>query len=78
MKKHVNIPDDLPRDEATLRNLINVERAAEEYGVGKSTIRRWLRQGKVRGWKVLGAWGLDRRSLEKYLEERRWTGKRRR
>ena len=70
MKKHVNIPDDFPSDEATLRNLTNVKRAAEEYGVGKSAIRRWLRQGKVRGWKVFGGWVLDRRSLEKYLEER--------
>ena len=49
---------------------LTVKEAEEQYGVSGRTLRRWLQQHKITGWKNGRIWVIDRQSLEKYLEER--------
>lgn len=64
--------DDIPRfplpEES---NMLTVSEAAVRYGINSRTLRRWLKERKVAGWKDGRMWMIDRRSLEKYLEERK-------
>ena len=51
-------------------NTLTVSEAERRYGVNGRTLRRWLKERKVAGWKDGRMWMIDRRSLEKFLKER--------
>lgn len=54
------------------RRMITVAVAQVRYDINPSTLRKWLRQGKVDGYRFPNSyWLVDRQSLEKYLEGRR-------
>lgn len=43
-------PGTVPED------LMTIPKAAEEYGVSQPTIRYWVRERKIRSWKLRGFW----------------------
>ena len=44
------------------------DRAAEEYNLKAGTIRKWLRQGKLKGFKVGGSlWRISETELERFI-----------
>ena len=54
------------------RRMITVAVAQVKYDINPSTLRKWLRQGKVDGYRFPNSyWLVDKVSLEKYLEGRR-------
>lgn len=40
------------RDQSVISQLISVDQAAEYLGVTSSTIRRWISDGSIRGYRV--------------------------
>ena len=44
---------------------ITTREAAERLGVSLDTIRRWIKQGKLRGKKIVGRWKVLAEDVEK-------------
>jgi len=47
---------------------ITVREAAERLLVHPHTIRRWLKEGKIKGWKVGGRYRIDPESLQQIVK----------
>lgn len=54
--------------------LIKPEEAAWRLGISPTTIKKWLRNGKLPGVKVGHLWRIDEADLEKFIEERKNRG----
>ena len=49
------------------RELIEVAIVARKINVSDNTIRRWISEGKVEGYKIGGRWYVKRKSLERFI-----------
>jgi len=48
--------------------LLKPEEAAEILGVNPGTVRRWLREGKLKGVKVGRLWRITEEDLKAFIE----------
>ena len=48
-----------------MEKLLRVSEAAEKLGVGKSTIRLWIRQGRIRAVKIGKLWRIPQSEIER-------------
>ncbi len=63
--------EDIPRFDPPESDVITIGEAHLRYGVAHTTLRRWLREKKVAGYKKGRMWLVDVESLEKHLEARK-------
>lgn len=54
--------------EKTKSRLLKPEEAAWRLGISPTTIKKWLRNGKLPGVKVGILWRIDESDLEKFIE----------
>jgi len=59
-----------PRDDATPRRIMTVAEVAESLNVGRATIYRMARKGKIPAFKVGDDWRFDRDAIEKLMIDR--------
>ena len=59
-----------PRDDATPRRIMTVAEVAEYFSVGRNTIYRWARKGKIPAFKIGADWYFDRGAIEKLVTDR--------
>ena len=48
-------------------NLLTVEEVAERLSVSTETVRRYLREGRLRGVKLIRAWRIQPEELERFI-----------
>ncbi len=51
-----------------MMRLLKPEEAAEILGVNLGTVRRWLREGKLKGVKVGRLWRITEEDLKAFIE----------
>lgn len=49
--------------------MLTPEEAAERLSVSPTTIRKWLRSGKLQGYKLPSVWRIRESDLEKFILE---------
>jgi excisionase family DNA binding protein len=49
------------------RELIEATTIARKINVSDNTVRRWINEGKVEGYKIGGRWYVKKKSLEKFI-----------
>ena len=52
-----------------------VDETAEELNVSESTIRRWLANGKLKGWKEGGVVRIERESIDQFVKAHPYTAR---
>jgi excisionase family DNA binding protein len=52
------------------QRLLTSEQVAERLSVAPEVIRRWLRQGALRGFRLAGRWRIAPEDLERFLAQR--------
>lgn len=57
-------------DSSDKRSLLSVEEVGEYLGVGRATVWRWCREGRLSALKVGKHWRVRREALEAFLKER--------
>lgn len=50
------------------KKLYTVEQAAEYLIVPVRTIQNWLREGRLKGYKIGGLWRISEEALEEFLK----------
>lgn len=50
--------------------LMSVEETASYLKIHPEVVRRWLREGKLKGIKVGGVWRIDKNVLDEMLREK--------
>ena len=63
-----------PRDDATPRRIMTVAEVAEYFNVGRITIYRLARNGKIPAFKIGTDWRFDRDAIEKLMIDRQVNG----
>ena len=58
-------------DEKLQRRLLRLREAAEYLGIGESTLRSWLRDGRIAHVKMGHTVRVDRVDLDQYIERSR-------
>lgn len=56
---------------------ISVSEAARQYGYHPEHIRELVREGRVKGRKIITVWQVDRASLQGYIRKAEKLGKKR-
>jgi len=51
-----------------MNNLLSVKQAAHKFNVHPNTIFKWLRAGKLKGYKVGGQWRIYLEDLEAFMK----------
>ena len=59
-----------PRDDATPRRIMTVAEIADYLNVGRRTIYRLARKGKIPAFKIGTDWRFDRDAIEKLMIDR--------
>ena len=59
-----------PPDEATARRFLTVAEVAEYFNVGRNTIYRLARNGKIPAFKIGDDWRFDKGAIEKLVTDR--------
>jgi len=59
-----------PRDDATPRRIMTVAEVAEYFNVGRRTIYKMARKGKIPAFKIGTDWRFDRDAIEKLVTDR--------
>jgi len=49
------------------KKLYTIEQASEYLIVPKQTVSKWLREGRLKGYKVGGQWRISEEALEEFL-----------
>jgi len=57
------------RNDEGMMKLLTPAEAAEMLSVSEKTVKKWLRQGKLRGVKVAHLWRLRKEDLERFIKE---------
>lgn len=52
-------------------DLLTVQDVANRFGVKQPTVRKWLREGRIRGVKIGGARRFERAEVDRLIEEGR-------
>ena len=59
-----------PPDEATARHFLTVAEVAEYFNVGRPTIYRLARKGKIPAFKIGTDWRFERGAIDKWMNDR--------
>ena len=59
-----------PPDEATARRFLTVAEVAEYFNVGRNTIYRLARKGKIPAFRIGTDWRFDKDAIEKWMTDR--------
>ena len=49
------------------KELVEVAVIARKVNVSDNTVRRWINEGKVEGYKIGGRWYVKKKSLEEFI-----------
>ena len=63
-----------PADDPTPRRIMTVAEVAEYFNVGRPTIYRLARNGKIPAFKIGTDWRFDRDAIEKLMIDRQVNG----